>query len=378
MTIDRYLTTLMVYFVLQGIVLGQAKKLTYRLQGIVNRDTGTVILLPVAGQAYDPNTKNKYQAKIKQGRFLLEGQMAYPGGYLIRIDQNYVSSNFIIEPGSQIITCNADSLREIPKLATQSMAEHHIFTTRYVQPFTKKREQDFDEYRVKRSTITDERILDSLRTTYQQKQAILIHQQQLQYLDYTSQHPNSYVALWHLVRNMGEGYQPIFDSIYTALSPSLRNTPTGKMVAQRIKLSKATAIGQVFPSLTLVDTSNMSASIAPDHRSKYTLIDFWFSHCGPCLQEFPKLKDLFAQYQYKGFNIIGISIDKPADIETWKKTIQEKNLVWPQYLDLSGKITVGQFSISYFPSNFLLDDKGIIIRKNINSLDLSNFLSQRM
>ena len=186
------------------------------------------------------------------------------------------------------------------------------------------------------------------------------------------------MALWHLVKDMGEGYQPVFDSIYMALSFSLRNTPTGKTIAQRLRSSKVTAIGQIFPSLTLVDIDNKSVSISPDHWSKYTLIDFWFSHCGPCLQEFPKLKNLFALYQAKGFSIIGISIDKPVDTETWKKTIQEKGLVWHHYLDSSGKITVDQLSIDYFPSNFLLDEKGTIIRKNISPLDLNNFLSQRM
>lgn len=40
--------------------LGQSKKLTYQLQGIVNRDTGTVILLPISGQQYDPNLNNNY------------------------------------------------------------------------------------------------------------------------------------------------------------------------------------------------------------------------------------------------------------------------------------------------------------------------------
>lgn len=174
------------------------------------------------------------------------------------------------------------------------------------------------------------------------------------------------------------GYQPVFDSLYNAFSVSLRNTPTGKTLAQRLGSSRITALGKIFPSLTLLNTSNQPISVTVAPSSKYTLIDFWFSRCGPCLQELPKLKELFSIYQNKGFRIVGISIDKPVDRKIWQQTIQEKGLVWPQYLDLSGKLTVGQLSINYFPSNFLLDEKGRIICKNISPADLNNFPSHQM
>lgn len=358
--------------------LGQPKKLTYQLQGIVNRDTGTVTLLPISGQQYDPNLNNNYQTRISHGRFSLAGKMAYPGSYLLQISSDYVSSDFLLEPGNQTITCNADSLRETPQLATATMNEYHRFITDWILPIDKQRAQAFQQYLNQKSAITSPNRLDSLQTTFSQNRARLIHQQHLKCLAYIQQHPDSYVALWHLVKEMKNGYQPVFDSLYNAFSASLKNTPTGKTLAQRLGSSRITALGQIFPSLTLLNTSNQPISVTVAPGSKYTLIDFWFSRCGPCLQEFPKLKELFSAYQDKGFRIVGISIDKPVDKKIWQQTIQEKGLVWPQYLDLSGKLTVGQLSITYFPSNFLLDEKGRIIRKNISPSDLNNFLSQQM
>ena len=358
--------------------LGQPKKLTYQLQGIVNRDTGTVTLLPISGQQYDPNLNNNYQTRISHGRFSLAGKMAYPGSYLLQISSDYVSSDFLLEPGNQTITCNADSLRETPQLATSTMNEYHRFITDWIQPIDKQRAQAFQQYLNQKSAITSPNGLDSLQTTFSQNRARLIHQQHLKCLAYIQQHPDSYVALWHLVKEMKNGYQPVLDSLYNAFSASLKNTPTGKTLAQRLGSSRITALGQIFPSLTLLNTSNQPISVTVAPGSKYTLIDFWFSRCGPCLQEFPKLKELFSAYQDKGFRIVGISIDKPVDKKIWQQTIQEKDLVWPQYLDLSGKLTVGQLSINYFPSNFLLDEKGRIIRKNISPSDLNNFLSQQM
>ena len=369
---------LITYFFLPSQVVGQSKRLTYQLQGVVNRDTGTAILLPISGPDFDPNPTNKYQAKIKQGHFLFEGKMAYPGSYLLKIEPGYVSSDFLIEPGIQTIICMIDSLREIPKLATKTMTEHRLFATYFVQPIAQKRERAFEEYQIQKSAITEKRLLDSLRTTYTQTQTHLAHQQQLGYLIYITQHPTSYVALWQLVKDMRDGYRPVFDSLYNAFSASLKSTPTGQKIAQRLRSSRVTAIGQLFPVLTVVDMTNKSILITFNPGSKYTLIDFWFSHCGPCLQEFPQLKDLFATYQAKGLNIIGISIDKPIDRDIWKKTVREKGLIWPQYVDPSGSLTVDRLSIGYFPSNFLLDEKGTIIRKDISPIDLGNFLSGRL
>ena len=98
--------------------------------------------------------------------------------------------------------------------------------------------------------------------------------------------------------------------------------------------------------------------------AKYTLIDFWYARCTACLEEFPRLRELFERYQAKGFAIRGISIDKSADVSLWKSTIRKRMLVWPQYLDAGGKLTLKQLSIGSFPSNFLLDERGVILKKN--------------
>ena len=363
---------------LHDLSFGQPKRVTYRLTGVINVDTGTVSLLPVSGQEYDPNLKNNYRANIKQGSFSFNGQMAYPGSYLILIKPNYISSDFIIDPGTQTIICNVDSIRETPKIVNKSMQEFQLFSVNYIEPIAAQIEKNYNQYLTQKSTVTDRIVLDSLRIDFQKRRSMLVHKQQLFYLNYVKQNPTSYVALWQLVKDMKDGYQPIYDSICVAFSPLLKNTVTGRTVAQRLKSSKTTAIGQVFPTLTLFNNTGKSVLMSASQKSKYTLVDFWFSHCAPCLSEFPKLKELFISYKGRGFNILGISIDKKTDTDIWIKTIQEKELAWEHYLDPSGRITVRTLSINYFPSNFLLNEKGVIIRKNINPVDLSKFLSENM
>lgn len=315
---------------------------SFHLKGTIRADTGTVLLLPIGGKDFDPNTANNYTARIKQGRFTFDGTVAYPTGFLIAFFPNYVSSPFILEPGTQSIACQLDAAREIPAIDNKSMRE---LATAPVNFF---------------SSLT----LSSN------------HRRRL--LDYVKHHPNSYVGLWETVRQVKEGYAPILDSIYAAFSTSLQHNYTGKIIAQRLASSKATAIGQVFPTLNLRDTGINPVSVPTQRKATYTLIDFWYARCSACIDEFPKLKALFDTYQAKGFDIVGISIDKRVDIELWKNTIQKRELVWSQYLDVAGKLTLNQLSIGYFPSNFLLNEQGIIVKKNINPIELSKFLSENL
>lgn len=246
-----------------------AQDKTFQLNGTVNADTGTVVLLPTGGEEYSPNKGNRYEAKIKNGTFAFAGKMAYPGSYRVLIRPDYVSGYFLLEQGNQRIVCNVDSHREMPDIDNRIMA-------------------------------AERGVLNTKKT---------------QLLTYAWQHPDSYAALWELVNRMQNGYEPIFDSVYSAFSPTLKTSHTGNVLAQRLASSKATAVGQVFPTLNLLNSGNKPILLSASQTATCTLVDFWFSHCGPCLREFPKLRMLFDTYKSKGFNIAGISIDKPEDEE---------------------------------------------------------------
>ena len=107
------------------------------------------------------------------------------------------------------------------------------------------------------------------------------------------------------------------------------------------------------------------------------MVDFWFSHCGPCIGQFDTMKKLYSEYHDKGFNIIGIARDNLNTIPSWKKIIKEKQLTWDQYLDLNGQICLS-LDINFFPTNFLINQNGKIIAKNLSMVELSTFLKKQL
>lgn len=118
--------------------------------------------------------------------------------------------------------------------------------------------------------------------------------------------------------------------------------------------------GVTFRDFTLQDSSGKQFSTLKYH-SKYTLVVFWASWCGPCRAEHPELKKLYAQYHDRGFEILGISLD--TDPAKWKQALIKDQLNWPQMADpaaFEGEMS-RYYGIEAIPASYLLDQEGKII-----------------
>ncbi len=69
------------------------------------------------------------------------------------------------------------------------------------------------------------------------------------------------------------------------------------------RLRKLDLVGQQAAELELTDLSGKQVSVLAA-RGGVLLIDFWATNCPPCLAEFPKLKQLYADYHQKGLDVM--------------------------------------------------------------------------
>lgn len=64
------------------------------------------------------------------------------------------------------------------------------------------------------------------------------------------------------------------------------------------------------PDFTLMDQAGQPRSLS-DWRGKVVLLNFWATWCAPCVKEMPMLVELQDQYGAQGFQVLGITMDKP-------------------------------------------------------------------
>jgi thiol-disulfide isomerase/thioredoxin len=97
-------------------------------------------------------------------------------------------------------------------------------------------------------------------------------------------------------------------------------------------------------------------------RGHVVLVDFWATWCGPCMGEIPRLKEAYAKYHDRGFEIVGVSLDG-GKREQFEKALAKHGIAWPQIWDGKGwqAAVARRFRIQGIPSPFLLDREGRVV-----------------
>jgi len=134
------------------------------------------------------------------------------------------------------------------------------------------------------------------------------------------------------------------------------------------RLRKLDLVGEEAPELSLTDLKGDPASVA-DSKGKVLLIDFWATNCPPCLAEFPKLKQLYADKHEEGFEVLGISLDDSP--ETVNAFQAQAKLPWRMVCDAEQvRQAREKYKVRTIPSLFLVGRDGRISQVDLKGNDL--------
>ena len=141
-------------------------------------------------------------------------------------------------------------------------------------------------------------------------------------------------------------------------------------------------VGNKAPDLNFNDPSGEPITLS-SLKGKIVLLDFWASWCRPCRMDNPNVVAAYTKYNdakfksAKGFTVYSVSLDKSAS--AWENAIKKDKLDWEYHVsDLKGWSSkpASIYKVRSIPSNFLIDENGIIIGKNLRGPALNSALEK--
>ena len=350
-------------------MLSCATDTNYEVSGTIdNLEDGTAVYL----QRIDENKRLAAvdTTTIKDGKFTFkEEKLAEPEMNLLTVEGINANVIFIAENEKIKITAYKDSLRSSK---VKGGKENEYFGEYFNEVISSSKEKQ----------KLQQEGMAAMRSG--QSETIEVIKNEMEAIDKSStrkrlalidEHPDAMVSTIILNDLIGTGMltadeaSDAFDSLSTKLKESAKGKEISeviaKMKAQEIA-SKLASIGNAAPEFS-APTPEGDELALKDVLGKYTIVDFWASWCRPCRQENPNVVKLYNKYHDKGLNIISVSLDRPEEKDRWLQAIENDKMDWYHVSNLKywQDPIVRQYGITAIPATYLLDEKGIIIDKNL-------------
>ncbi|GMT50332.1 MAG: hypothetical protein IEMM0008_1871 [bacterium] len=112
-------------------------------------------------------------------------------------------------------------------------------------------------------------------------------------------------------------------------------------------------------SFTLRDLKGNKVALR-NYRGKVVFLSFWATWCPPCVHELPNIERL--RRKMKGYSFKILTVEAGGDKFLAQEQIQKVHGAFSVLLDLSKKVS-RKYSISFWPTTYLIDSKGRWIAK---------------
>lgn len=306
-------------------------------------------------------------AVSKKGNFKMQGgPVKYPEMVLLTVKDSRMRTTFYLENSNIQIKGRLDSLFNAKITGSKTQDEYRRFVDSN-KALNDQYSRAYNDYQAafQENDTARLRILENEILSLQES---MINLQK----DFVKNNPSSFVSPSILAGLSREMEAAELETLINAFDTALKNTPAVKELTELVAMMKPVSIGQKAPDFTLNDSRGNPVSLSSKIGPRLLLVDFWAGWCGPCRRENPNVVRIYNEFHRRGFDILGVSLDR--DREEWLKAIADDKLTWTHVSDLQywNNAAARLYVVNSIPANFLLDDNGIIIARNLTGNDLYN------
>jgi peroxiredoxin len=307
----------------------------------------------------------------KKGSFTIKGgTIEYPQLIQLIAGDTKKMTSFYLENSKITITGSLDSLFKVRITGSKTQDEYQSLID-LNKPISERYSQLYKEYQTALQTG------DTMKVKVIQKQAEAIQKEMIDLQkNFVKDNPASYVSPSLLGSLIYEMESEEIESMINSLDTSLASVPQVISLKEKIAVMKTVAVGQKAPEFIMNDVDDKPVSLSSKIGSRLLLIDFWAAWCGPCRQENPNIVKVYNEFHKKGFDIFAVSLDQKK--ENWIKAINDDKLTWTHVSDLQywSNAAAKMYAVSSIPANFLLDETGTIIGRNLRGEALYNKVNE--
>jgi peroxiredoxin len=318
-----------------------------------------------------------------KGDFLMNHASPSIGFYRLRIN----ASNFcmLVLDSAQKVTVTADARDLAGTFKTEGSPDTKLFAEYNVLAEVQKVRTDSLENIFRTAMVTmklDSIRADSLSKELQKPYELMVAKYSEEVAKKIKENTSSFASIMAIQQLRPENYLEIYkmlDKGLTAKYPDNKDIKSFHAMVQQtammVSRTEAIKIGNEAPELILPMPNDKDLALS-SLRGKVVLIDFWASWCGPCRKEMPNVVRAYAKYKNKGFEILGVSLDKDRD--AWIEAISKDGMTWPQVSDLKfwQSEACQIYAVQSIPYTVLVDKEGKIIATDLRGVDLDKKLAE--
>lgn len=314
--------------------------------------------------------KRKVIAEIPiagNGRFVFEKELP-PGIYSLQINDKKSVMLAVEKDQNIVITGDAAGSGQLQVTGSEDAARleaYEEFRKESLNRLVSSVRNQIKEFKEKGMPENDPKLLELATLEIEN---YVRHKDEL--IEFIKKEMGASVAIYATsIRWDGEKNIPFLIELAKQFEIAHPNTEIAARINEKVKALIANSIGGKAAEIKMPDKNGKIVPLSAIN-AKYILIDFWGSWCAPCRRESGLLGALYQKFKPEGFEIYGVGLETGK--ENWLKAIEQDRRIWTNvstFQEFETPVTF-DYAVTSLPANVLLDNRGIVIAKNLHGNDL--------